>query len=283
MDGFILINKPIGFTSRYVTNTISKFFHTKKVGHIGTLDPFASGLLIVALNKATKAIPFVLDDKKTYQATLVLGEKRDTLDIEGKVMESKEVKEHSIEEIKNALNSFLGESLQTPPLTSAIHVDGKRLYEYFREGKEVKVKPRKIFIEEIKLDEYDSKNHTITFTATVSKGTYVRVLGEDIATKLGEVGYLNKLTRLEVFPIKLSEAQELKEPYKIIDVTTLLSRYMKVVEVNDDTATDIKNGKVKYYDYKGEEIILVTSKDKTPIAIYRLNEENRLEFVRGLF
>lgn len=284
MDGFVLINKPVGLTSREVSSRLMKKYQTKKVGHIGTLDPFASGLLIVAVNKATKAIPFVKDDKKTYEATLKLGEKTDTLDLTGKVIASKEVKNHSESEIIEVLNSFLGESEQIPPMTSAIHVNGKRLYELAHKGIEIERKPRKITVHSISLDEYDSKNHLIKFTATVSKGTYVRTLAEDIASKLGEFGHLIALKRTKVEHFSLEDANEIDDEYNVKSVYSILSSFMKVVIKEEKEVIDIKNGKVKYLDFiSKEKDILVVNEKLFPIAVYRLDETNHLKFERGLF
>ena len=284
MDGFVLIEKPIGLSSRDVCYQVMKRYGTKKVGHIGTLDPFASGLLIVAVNKATKAIPFVKDEKKTYQAVLKLGEKTNTLDLTGNVIASKEVKEHSEKEIISTLNSFLGESEQIPPMTSAIHVNGKRLYELAHQGIEIERQPRKINILSISLDSYDSENHLITFTATVFKGTYIRSLGEDIASKLDEYGHLISLRRTQVEDIDVKIANKIDEEYTEVSVYSLLSRFMEVVAKSESEVNDIKNGKIKYLDYqgKGKQVLVVDSKN-SPIAVYGLDETNHLKFERGLF
>ena len=209
MDGIILLDKPIGKTSREMCNEIGRIFHTKKVGHVGTLDPFASGLLIIAFNKATKAVTFFDESIKEYEAEIVLGKETDTLDNNGKLIKEEKVREYSLEEINNVLNSFLGEIEQVPPLTSAIHVNGKRLYEYAHKGEIVEIPSRKVFIHEIKLLSYEG--NILKIYAKVSKGTYIRTLGNDIAKKLGTVGYLSSLKRVGVSPFTIKETASFDE------------------------------------------------------------------------
>ena len=150
-NGFILINKRVGVTSRSVDNVIQRLFHTRKVGHLGTLDPFASGLLVIAVNKGCKSLPFLDDSFKTYQATLSLGKSTSTGDLTGEVKEEKEVPVSNVSTIQTIFDSFLGESEQIPPMTSALHHEGKRLYDLSRKGIEIERKPRKIFIKSLKL------------------------------------------------------------------------------------------------------------------------------------
>lgn len=284
MDGFYLINKPKGMTSRKVSDTVGKLFNTKKVGHIGTLDPFASGLLIVAINKGCKAIPFVLDDIKTYEATLKLGKKTSSGDIDGEIIDECDVPSSDEDKIKDVLNSFLGKQSQIPPMTSAIRINGKRLYELAHKGLEVERTPREIYIHDISLIEYDSKEKTIKFKTTVSKGTYIRVLGEDIANKLNTVGYLTNLVRLEVNGIKLDEADELNESMKIHSTYEILSRFIVTKEMDNQIVEDIKNGKIKYLNgHYQEDKLLIVDSNKSPIAVYGKDETNRLKFIRGLF
>ena len=205
MDGLILINKQKGFTSHDVVNVIRKKLNTKKVGHTGTLDPNATGVLPILVGKATKISKYLIEHDKTYIATIKLGEKTDTGDNEGQVIEEKLVPtDLKKEDINNVLQSFLGKQKQVPPMYSAIKINGKKLYEYAREGKEVKIEAREIEIYKIQLLEY--KNSKIKFEVECSKGTYIRTLCEDIAKKLGTVGYMEELQRTKVNNFKIGDS-----------------------------------------------------------------------------
>lgn len=205
MDGVIIINKQKDFTSHDVVNVIRKKLNTKKVGHTGTLDPNATGVLPILVGKATKISKYLIEHDKTYIATIKLGEKTDTGDNEGQVIEEKLVPaDLKKEDINNALQSFLGKQKQVPPMYSAIKINGKKLYEYAREGKEVKLEAREIEIYKIQLLEY--KNSKIKFEVECSKGTYIRTLCEDIAKKLGTVGYMEELQRIKVNNFKIKDS-----------------------------------------------------------------------------
>lgn len=279
MDGILLLNKPIGVTSRKVSNIVSKTFNEKKVGHVGTLDPFASGLLIVAMGKSTKAVTFFDESIKEYEAVIKLGIETDTLDNTGKVIKEEKVRSYSISEIEDALHSFLGDSKQIPPMTSAIHINGKRLYELAHQGIEVDRPTRDIHIFDIKLLSYE--NDEIRFYTKVSKGTYIRTLGSDIAKKLGTIGYLTNLIRVGVGPFKLEETSDTK----VYSTSEILSRFIKTITISDESKiNDIKNGKVRYLEIETKENrILIVDSSFNAVAIYSRNSDNRLEFVRGLF
>ena len=171
LDGIFLIDKEAGMTSRKVDNVLGKRYGTHAVGHLGTLDPFATGLLVVAINKGTKLLTYLNDGDKTYEATLLLGEKTSTGDLEGEVIEKKDVPNISKEKLDEVLRSFLGNSQQIPPKFSAIKVNGVPLYKSARAGKEVEVKPRDITIYSLK---GTIEGKTIRLKAKVSKGTYIR-------------------------------------------------------------------------------------------------------------
>lgn len=284
IDGFLLIDKEIGVTSRKVCNEISHRLKEKKVGHIGTLDPFASGLLIVTLGKANKAGAFLENDKKRYLATIKLGKATDSLDLTGKVIKEKEITPINEKLIVEVLNSFLGESNQVPPMTSAIHVDGKKLYELAHQGIEIERKPRKIFVYDIKLINFSEDE--ITFECLVSKGTYIRVLGEDIATKLNNYGYLSMLRRISSGNVDIKEAKkiDLITPNDVKSVYDILSKSSKIKIVDDKLALDIANGKIKTLkEESNEKYLLVVNTNKNPIAMYEKISENIFEFKRGLF
>ncbi len=185
MDGIIVIDKPKGISSRQVVTKVSKILNEKKAGHTGTLDPLATGVLPVLLGKATKLSKYMVDHDKKYIAEITLGEKTDTGDCEGIVVEKKDVPNLEEKIIKNVLKSFLGKQEQIPPMYSAIKVDGKKLYEYARDGIEIERKSRKIEIFEIHLIKFEQNK--IVFEVFCSKGTYIRTLCEDISEKLGTV------------------------------------------------------------------------------------------------
>ena len=196
MDGVIVINKEKNITSNDVVQRVKKILNVKKVGHAGTLDPLACGVLPILVNEGTKLSKYLINHNKTYIATIKLGEKKTTGDSEGKTIETSKVREYSLNEINNVLNSFLGIQKQIPPMYSAIKKNGKKLYEYAREGIEIQREPRTIEIYNISFISYF--NDTIKFEAEVSKGTYMRVLCENIAEQLGTVGYMSNLLRTKV-------------------------------------------------------------------------------------
>ena len=205
----INLNKPIGWTSYDVCKKVKKITKEKKVGHGGTLDPFASGVLVVGTGKDTKNLKFVSDEKKSYVASLFLGEITDTLDVEGKVIQKRGVPILSQHKITNVLKGFVGDYIQTPPMYSAKKIAGKKLYEYARKNMKVKRDPVMLKIFSLSLDSFDEKN--IIFSVECSKGTYVRVLGKDIAEKLGTIGYLKSLTRTKVGQHTLDESQSIEK------------------------------------------------------------------------
>lgn len=185
MDGILVINKPKGYTSHDVVNCLRKALNTKKIGHTGTLDPNATGVLPILVGTATKLSKYLIEHDKTYIATVKLGEKTETGDSEGTVIKQDSgilTKKITKGEIENVLNSFEGKQQQIPPMYSAIKINGKKAYEYARKGQEVKIEPRKIEIYDIRFINKD--NLEITFEVSCSKGTYIRTLCENIAEKL---------------------------------------------------------------------------------------------------
>ena len=204
----IILNKPVGWTSFDVCKKVKSITKEKKVGHGGTLDPFASGVLVIGTGKDTKKLKFVSDEKKSYDATLFLGEITDTLDVEGKVIQKKKVPILSKKKITNVLEHFIGDYNQTPPMFSAKKVAGKKLYEYARKNIYVKRDPVMLKIFSISLNSFDEKN--ISFSVQCSKGTYVRVLGKDISEKLGTIGYLKSLIRTKVGEHTLNQSQSIE-------------------------------------------------------------------------
>ena len=190
------INKPIGWTSFDVVKKIRSITKEKKVGHGGTLDPFAEGVLIIATGKDTKTLSNYIHDKKQYEASLSLGVLTDTHDREGRVIKKMKIPSLSKDRIKNVLSSFIGKKYQTPPMYSAKKVNGKRLYELARKNITIKRKPNKIEIFSINLINFG--DDVVSFSVSCSKGTYIRVLGKEIAEKLGTVGHIKTLIRTNV-------------------------------------------------------------------------------------
>lgn len=217
MQGILIINKPQGFTSQDVVSKVKKILNIKKAGHTGTLDPLATGVLPVLLGNYTKLSKYLIEHDKIYRAKVKLGEKKDTGDSEGNTVELKEVDASKLSEenVKRILESFLGKQKQIPPVYSAIKVNGKKLYEYARQGIEVKVEPRDIEIYDIKL--LHINNLEIEFEVKCSKGTYIRSLCENIATRLGTVGYMSSLQRTLVDKFSIDNAIDFETLEKIKD------------------------------------------------------------------
>lgn len=204
MDGVLIINKPKGYTSHDIVNIVKKELNITKVGHAGTLDPNATGVLPVLIGNATKISKYLIEHDKVYIAELKLGEKSSTGDLEGEIIEKKSVPKLNEDQIKDILKLFLGKQQQIPPMYSSIKINGKKAYEYARKGLKVEMEPREIEIMNISLIKF--QDNIITFKVKCSKGTYIRVLCEDIANSLGTVGLMKELCRIKVneFDIKNS-------------------------------------------------------------------------------
>lgn len=202
MNGLLLIDKPQDFTSQDVVSKVKKILNVKKAGHIGTLDPMATGLLPILIGDYTKISKYLIEHDKTYIAKLKLGIKTDTGDITGKILEKQDVSK--ISNIEEIINSFKGVQKQTPPMYSAIKIDGKKLYEYAREGRKIEVPEREIEIYDIKL--LNANDGEIEFMVSCSKGTYIRVLCEDIARALGTIGTMSSLRRIVVDKFSIDDA-----------------------------------------------------------------------------
>lgn len=218
MDGIIIINKPQNCTSHDIVYKVKKILN-KKVGHTGTLDPMATGVLPLLIGKGTLCSKYLIEHDKIYKVTLQLGKKTDTADEEGNIIEERKVEKDILkkENVLKAIKQCEGEQIQTPPIYSAIKVKGKKLYEYARQGKEVEIPKRKINIYKIELLNINEENLQIEFSVHCSKGTYIRSLCEDLAEKLGNIGYMAKLERTRVgqFDIKNSiTIEELEKDYK---------------------------------------------------------------------
>ena len=207
MDGILIVNKPKNCTSHDVVYKVKKITN-QKVGHTGTLDPMATGVLPLLIGKGTLCSKYLKEHDKIYKATIQLGKKTTTADQEGEVIEEQEIANNALEPqyVTKRLKEFLGKQIQTPPMYSAIKVNGKKLYEYARKGQNVEVPKREIEIYEIELLNIDKQNKKIEYKVHCSKGTYIRSLCEDIAEKLGTIGYMAELERLKVGKFILKNA-----------------------------------------------------------------------------
>ena len=227
MNGIVLINKEKNYTSHDVVSIVKKITKSK-VGHTGTLDPNATGVLPLLLGDATKISKYLINHDKKYEVVLELGKKTSTADVEGEVIEEKEVSQTiwKSEYIENILTEFIGEQEQIPPIYSAIKINGKKLYDYAREGKTVTIEPRKIKIYKIELMGFNKEAKQIQFKVNCSKGTYIRSLCEDIAKKLGTVGYMKELNRTQVGEFYIKDSitiAELEEKIKKNDLSNIIS------------------------------------------------------------
>ena len=213
MDGILIVNKEKGYTSHDVVGKLRKILEIKQIGHTGTLDPNATGVLPILIGKATKASQYLIEHDKKYIATLKLGERTNTLDGEGEIVEKQTIEESLLDKnkIDAVLQTFLGKQEQIPPMYSAIKIKGKKLYEYAKQGKEIIREPRSIEIYEIKLKKVNKEKKEMIFEVHCSKGTYIRVLCEDIAQKIGTIGYMKELERTEVTPFTIKQALTLQQ------------------------------------------------------------------------
>lgn len=207
--GFLNIYKPKGLTSHDVVARLRKITKVRQIGHTGTLDPFATGVLPICIGKATRLIEY-LDDDKEYLATVQFGKNTATYDLEGEITATFD-KKVTEEDVKNALKDFEGEISQIPPIYSAIKVNGKKLYDYARQGQDIEIKPRKVTISKIKLKEFDKTSQSAKITVACSKGTYIRSIAYDLGAKLGCGGYLTALERTKAGKFQVNTAIKLED------------------------------------------------------------------------
>ena len=248
MNGILIINKSKGYTSHDIVAKVKKITG-KKVGHTGTLDPLATGVLPLLIGKGTLCSKYLINHNKTYKVLLKLGIKKSTGDEEGDIVQEEIVDEEILNEknVKTVLESFLGEQEQIPPIYSAIKVKGKKLYEYARKGQKVEIQPRKITIYDIELLKIDKENKEIQYEVSCSKGTYIRSLCEDIAKKMSTVGYMKELQRTKVgtFTIEQSIAvEDLNEKNIKEYIITIeeLFKDLKNIELNEKKLQLFLNG-----------------------------------------
>ncbi len=263
----INVCKEKNMTSRDVVNIISKHLHTKKVGHTGTLDPLATGVLLVCTDRDTKLVDILTSKTKEYIATMRLGIQTDTGDITGNIIKKASFRVNK-EQIIQTLNSFLGQSTQTVPIYSAVKINGKKLYEYARNGKEVTLPTREITISNIEL--IDFHDNLIKFKVTVSKGTYIRSLIEDIGKKLETVATMEDLVRTKQGSYKIEDSYTLddikNDNYKSIPLKTVLQDYPSY-ELNANEYFKVKNGSKMSLNLDDKIVTLLYN--NKPIALYK--------------
>ena len=269
MNGFILVNKKKDMTSRDVVNYLTKILNTKKIGHTGTLDPFAEGILLVGVNKGLKVVKLLNYKDKEYIAKVKLGIKTDTLDMTGNILEEKK-EELNKEELAQLLKSFIGEYSYEVPIYSAIKVNGKKLYEYARNNQKVELPIKNSYIYDIKL--IDFKDNSFTFSVKVSNGTYIRALVRDISKKLNKLMTLEELTRTKVDNLLIENSYTLEDiknnNFKLLKINDLLN--YKEVELSEKLEAKILNGNKIKLNEKEDNILFI--KDTKEIAVYTREE-----------
>lgn len=272
MNGVLVLDKPRGITSQAALNAVNKILNVERTGHTGTLDPFATGVLPICVNKATKIIPYLNSKVKIYEALLELGTSTDTLDPTGAVLESKSVGEISENALNDVFSEFKGKITQMPPMFSAIKKDGVRLYRYARKGVEVERRSREITIWELDLVDMDLPN--VRFMVKCSRGTYVRVLAADIARRLDTVGHLAELRRIESDGFNIKNAvtiEDLKNgDIELTSLNDALS-HMSKIQISESLTKLIREGKqIKKSDLDRFEVPAFSRGDN--IKLYRNDE-----------
>ena len=274
MFGFLNIYKPKGKTSHDVVAILRRITKVKQIGHTGTLDPFAEGVLPICIGKATRLIEYLKDDK-AYVATVQFGSATDTYDLEGETTKISDLIP-SLDEIEAKLDDFRGEIEQTPPIYSAIKVNGKKLYEYARAGEQVEVKTRKVCISELKLLEYNQKAKTLELYIACSKGTYIRSIANDLGEKLGCFGHLIKLVRVQAGDFVVEDAIKLEDLQTKEDVEKQLIYPLQKLNYQTYSLDEIEKEKISHgmqifaKNNLENEIVILTYED-TLIAVAESN------------
>lgn len=278
MDGILIIKKEKGYTSRDIVNIVGKILNTKKIGHTGTLDPMAEGVLVLCMGKALKVCELLVNHNKEYVAEIVLGIETDTLDMEGKVV-STETVDIDKEKIIEAVKTFKGKYWQEVPKYSAVKINGKKLYEYARDGLDIELPKREVNIMEIGVyDDFEYKNGLIYFKikCLVSKGTYIRSLVRDIGNSLGCPATMNGLVRLKQGNFNIEDSYSIDDvklgKYKLLDITEAFPEIPKI-KVNKDMAFKVRNGVILDSFFDSDLAFLYDDRDNL-LALYR-KEDNK--------
>jgi len=268
--GFININKPQSMTSFDVVAVLRRITHIKQIGHTGTLDPFATGVLPICIGKATKLIEYLPEDKE-YIATIQFGANTDTYDLEGEITQTFD-KKITQKDIENILKDFEGEIEQIPPIYSAIKVKGKKLYEYAREGKEVEIKPRKVLIKSIELVSFDYENQRAKLQVACSKGTYIRSIAYDIGQKLSCGGYLIALERTKAGMFNIEKSINLNDIKTLEDVEKNLINPLEVVPITQYQLNETEKEKVSHG-------MSIFNPHPTPLPLQRARDRKEIVFL----
>lgn len=278
MNGVVYIKKEKGWTSFDVVAKCRRILNEKSVGHTGTLDPNAEGLLIVLVGKACKCLPYCEHNDKEYVATFKLGQQTDTGDIWGEVIDEKPVPSMNQREFEELCKEFVGQLQQIPPQVSAIKINGKKALDYHREGKVVPIAPRDITVYELECLSYGDE---IVIRALVSSGTYIRTLCEDIAKRMGTVGTMTSLVRTKIGSINVEDAVSIDDlnEQSIHSINEVLNSRIPRFEIND--VDHVKQGKRVRLDCN-EPLVLLTAQGDI-LAAYEWVEENLYKSKRGLW
>ena len=275
MFGFLNVYKPKGKTSHDVVGILRRVTKIKQIGHTGTLDPFAEGVLPVCIGKATRLIEYLKDDK-AYIGTVQLGKSTTTYDIEGEAVNESD-KVVTIEEIETELKNFRGDIEQLPPIYSAIKVKGKKLYEYARNGENVKVEPRRVNISELKILNYDEEKRHLELYISCSKGTYIRSIANDLGEKLGTYGHLIKLVRVQAGNFKINEAIKIENLETAEQVENNLIPPMKyldypIYELTDEEFEKVSHGNpIKSSKILSDGIVILTKNNQVSAVAKNTN------------
>ena len=265
MDGILLVDKEKGMTSRDVVNKISKEFNIKKVGHAGTLDPLATGLMVIGIGKGTKVLELLTSDKKEYIATVKIGIQTDTLDITGKVIEKKDDYNITKKQLEKVLSSFCKTYMQTVPKYSAVKINGKKLYEYARNNVTIELPKKEVTIYSIEL--LDFKENEFTFKTLVSKGTYIRSLINDIGISLNIPMTMKELRRIRSGKFKIEDVNS-----NVISIKDALD--FEIIEIADlNLLKKVLNGNEIILDEIDYPYITLVNKEGKELAIYKKEEK----------
>lgn len=286
MDGIILIDKVKDITSYDVVRKIKKHFNIDKVGHCGTLDPFATGLLIIGINQATKVMSFMQHDYKEYVAKVKLGSSTDTCDLTGNVVSTSNINSFSKEQLEEVVNSFLGVITQTPPIYSAIRIDGKHLYDYARNNETVEIPTREVNIYDIKI--LSLTDGEFEFYVKCSMGTYIRTLGVDIAKKLNNDAHLVELRRLSIGDVSVNKANSYQDlldgKVNVFDIREFIN-FKNVVTSDPRILKRVYNGQDIILKHETDEtLLIVDGYINKVVAVYnKLEKDGFYRCYRGLY
>ena len=277
MNGVIVVNKEKGYTSRDVVNIVGKYFNTKKIGHTGTLDPMATGVLVMCMGKCLKLVEMMMDHDKEYIAKIKLGIETDTLDVTGNVLREEVDPSVCREDVERVLKEFVGKIKQEVPKYSSVKVNGKKLYEYARNGEEVVLPVKDIEIYDIKLTS-DIVDNSFWISCHVSKGTYIRSLVRDIGYKLGTIATMEELERVSLGNFNIKDSYTISDiengNYKVLDINDVVD--LPKVVVDSDMEKKIRNGQVLDKFFDEDKVMIVNSNDEV-IAIYEKKDDNKVK------